>query len=263
MGTKNLDDVLLPGISVERIRAAYGAAPGNELDSGKFLNPESSACLVANVFGWFLDRPADVPALPGTAECGWPAQRIELEEEVRFPWAGGRHPCLDVVIETKSAFIGVESKRYEPFRSKNNPDLSEAYWRAVWGPSMARYEATRDRLRDGTAGFKHLDAAQLVKHAFGLRSAVHRAGSAEGKRPVLVYLYAEPKRWGGGEGIELSRTDVLAHRTEVAAFAASLEGDEVQFRSLSYESLLTSWRETAIPPIRAHASAVANRFDLY
>jgi hypothetical protein len=34
---------------------------------------------------------------------------------------------------------------------------------------MTGYQRVRDALRDGTAQFARLDAAQLVKHALGLR----------------------------------------------------------------------------------------------
>jgi hypothetical protein len=52
---------------------------------------------------------------------------------VRFPWNGGRHPCLDVLVTTVSVLLGIESKRYEPFRAKAVTTLSDAYWRPVWG----------------------------------------------------------------------------------------------------------------------------------
>jgi hypothetical protein len=51
-------DYFLPGLPVGIIRAAYLNAPGNEIESGKFASPESSAALVANAFGLFLDDPA-------------------------------------------------------------------------------------------------------------------------------------------------------------------------------------------------------------
>jgi hypothetical protein len=94
--------VFLPGLPENLIRAAYMAAPRNEIESGKFASPGSSAALVADTFGLFLDRPTLLPTLPGTAEYGWPATAVTLEAIVRFPWAAGRgrHPCLDVLVET-------------------------------------------------------------------------------------------------------------------------------------------------------------------
>jgi hypothetical protein len=60
--------------------------------------------------------------------------------------------------------IGIESKRYEPFRPKNGDEMSDAYWRAVWGTEMKGYQGCRDGLRDGSRQFGRLDAAQLIKH---------------------------------------------------------------------------------------------------
>jgi hypothetical protein len=113
-----MSSALLPCLPVDLIRACYAAAAGNEIASGKFASPESSAALAANTFGPFLLRPADMPPLPDSEAWGWPALSVCLEAVVRFPWSGGRHPCLDALIETNTGLIGVESKRYQPFRMK-------------------------------------------------------------------------------------------------------------------------------------------------
>src|SRR5262249_43547495 len=156
---------------------------------------ESSAALVANAFGYFLDAPSTLPEFACGHDWGFPAQSMELEATVRFPWGGGRHPCLDALILTASALIGVESKRFEPFRTKREPVLSNAYWRSVWGERMKGYEAVRDALHNRTLSFLHLDAVQLVKHAFGLRTAVNSDPAVAGKRAALMYLYCEPETW--------------------------------------------------------------------
>jgi hypothetical protein len=140
----DLSDVLLPGLPMDRIRACYSSAPGNEIDSGKFASKESSAALVANAFGLFLDNLAsELPPLPGTADLAWPARTVELERIVRFPWTGGSHPCLDVLIETECAVIGIESKRYEPFRSSpvalTSPRRTHAKSGATECPHMSRF----------------------------------------------------------------------------------------------------------------------------
>jgi hypothetical protein len=120
----NIRDVLLPGLPHDLIIEKYSAAPGNEILSGKFCNPESSSCLVANVFGLFFQTVADMPRLPGLAAYGAP--RTLTPEAIVVSLARGWHPCLDLLIETDTALIGVESKRYEPFRSKSKTRLSEA-----------------------------------------------------------------------------------------------------------------------------------------
>src|SRR5688572_28340012 len=67
------DNGLLPGLPIALIRAAYLAAPGNEIESGKFRNRESSSALVANAFGPFFAEPEGLPPLPGTGDFAWPA----------------------------------------------------------------------------------------------------------------------------------------------------------------------------------------------
>ncbi len=179
---------------------------------------------------------------------------------MRFPWAGGRHPCLDVLVETGTALIGIESKRYEPVRDDPKPEFSPAYWRPVWGEAMTRYEQMRDGLRDGTIEFSRLDAAQLVKHAFGLRTAVHRDGQHKGKRPVLIYLHAEPANRPDGGAIPKDRT--RAHRDDVVRFTDAVKGDEVEFLSCTYRELLAAFQSDARDDVRSHANLVADHFDI-
>jgi hypothetical protein len=252
-----IDDLFLPGLPVELIRATYLNAPGNEIVSGKFASPESSAALVANAFGFFLTKPASLPALPGTSDCGWPAASVALESIVRFPWAGGRHPCLDVLIATTDALIGVESKRYEPFRAKAEAKMSDAYWRPVWGDKMKGYQSCRDSTRVAGRQFARLDVAQLVKHALGLRAAVQKIW--KGKSPVLFYLYAEPEHWPDGRSVSLDAQ--VQHLDELKEFSEIVAGDEVSFRFCSYSELLAAWSSQSDLLIAAHASAVAGRFS--
>ncbi len=246
---------LLPHLPAARIRACYDAAPGNEIASGKFASPESSAALAANVWGFFIEEPAALPRLPGGSDQrAWGVRSVTCEAIVRFAWSGGRHPCLDVRVDTDAEVIGVESKRYEPFRWHGAPKLSEAYWRPVWGERMERYCAMRDRLRDEPHAFQHLDATQLVKHAFGLRSEAAR----EGRIARLLYVFAEPVTWANGKRVPPE--DIARHRAETEAFAVAVDGDEVAFSWTTYRALLEGWREHA--SASAHANAVLDAFDL-
>ena len=254
-----MKNAFLPGVPAELVVAAYAAAPGNEIESGKFLSPESSAALAANTFGFFLDRPSDLPPLPGIDSMGSPVTKVGLEVVVRFPWAGGRHPCLDALIQTESTLIGIESKRYEPFRTKSKSSLSKAYWQNVWGSAMEGYARVRDDLRDRDRMFTRLDAGQLFKRAFGLRSAVHREPHT-GKKPVLFYLYSEPSNWPDGRVIPL--TDIERHQLEIRRFSECVAGDEVEFQSCSYRELMSSWRNCGNSDVRAHASAIEAHFAI-
>lgn len=251
---KKLVAALLPGVSLDAVYSAYERALGKEISSGKFFSPESSSALVANCFGWFCDRPGDLPPLPGGENWGWPASAITLEATMRFPWRGGRHPWLDVAVETATSVIGIESKRYEPYRSDEEGVMSKAYWRPVWGDRMVGYMRLRDRLRDTTPPFFRLDAAQLMKHAFGLRTAVQRGKPFAGKRPVLYYLYAEPTNRADGTAIPASYFE--RHREEITKFATEVAGDEVVFASCSYRDLLAQWLTGKTAALRAHAMLI-------
>lgn len=242
MTTHSLD--LLPGVPQEPVWQALSNAAGKELASGKFAHPDSSAALAINAFGWFLEKPVELPSFPGIDTSGWDPQIVDVEREVRFPWRGGRHPWLDAVIETSGMIIGVESKRHEPFRDRKRAQLSPAYDRDVWGEGMDAWCAMRDRLREQPSRYLYLDAAQLVKHAFGLVTEAGRLG----KIPHLHYLFAEPNRdaahWAG-------------HRLEIRDFADAVAGSKVQFSSCSYREWLASFNGDA----GAHAQQLLDRFN--
>ncbi len=239
-----LDDVL----------AALNRSPGNEIESGKLASPESSAALAVNTFGWFLDKPERLPPIPNTEDFGWPANRITLEECVRFPWSGGTHPWLVAFVETQTHIIGIESKRYEPFRSKAKGTFSEAYWRPVWGEHMEPIERMRDRLRDGALKFQRLDAVQLVKHAFGL---VTEAGRCN-KKAALVYLYAEPQAWAGGRPVDRNTCEM--HSKEVEQFAALVTGASVLFRACTYRQMLATFEMSVDHNVQRHGCRIVERF---
>lgn len=240
---------LLPGVPEHLIRAALSKAGGNEIDSGKLASPESSAALAVNTFGWFIERPADLPSFPSLDGIDWPARQVAVERQMRFPWSGGCHPWLDAAVETTTHVIGVESKRFEPFRDVTSVSLSDAYDRDVWGDRMVPFTAMRDALRSGAVAFAHLDAAQLVKHAFGLVTEGRRLG----KTPVLLYLFAEPER----RGTTLIPANTLArHRAEIDNFAGAVAGAEVRFGACSYRKWLAGWTGDA----RQHSDALLARF---
>lgn len=243
--------LFLPGVPEDHVRRRLAAAGGNEVVSGKFFSAESSAALAANAFGWFVNRPSSFPPLPGTTQMG-PAERVDVEFSARFPWSGGRHPWLDAVIFTSTHLIGVESKRFEPFRDTKAMSLSPAYDRPVWGERMARYGAVRDSLRSGSLRFGHLDAPQLVKHAYGLVTE----GRRQKRRPILLYLFAEP---ASRAGHSIPPTSHARHREEIAAFAAAVEGDEVGFLSVSYREWIAGWLSSAA--CASHGRALIEAFD--
>lgn len=241
--------IFLPGVPEDLVRAALNKAGGNEIESGKLGSPESSAALAVNGFGWFIDRPEILPPFPLLPDIDWPADKVDIERQMRFPWSGGRHPWLDAAVETGAHVIGIESKRFEPFRDTKSANLSSAYDRDVWGERMAPFTTMRDRLRAGLVRYAYLDGAQLVKHAFGLVTEGRRLGKA----PVLLYLYAEPARRGS---VTISPDAISCHRAEIADFATAVAGAEVRFAACSWREWLDSWTDDP----RTHADALIARF---
>ena len=246
----DLADFLLPGVPFARVRARLEDAAGNELASGKFASPESSAALAVNCFGWFISRPSRFPSLPGI-DINDTVEMVDVEFTARFPWAGGRHPWLDAIVQTPKMLIGIESKRFEPFRDNKSVSLSSAYDRPVWGSNMRRFEDMRDNLRAGATQFRHLDAAQLVKQAFGL---VTEAGRRN-RKAALYYIFAEP---AARDGKAIPDSDFARHREEVADFASAVDGDDVSFHAGSYREWISTWPHD--DEIQAHGRAILATF---
>ena len=242
----------LPGVPIDHVVQRLAAAEGDEIASGKLSSPESSAALAVNCFGWFIPRPEHFPTLPGLEHAG-KADLVDVEFCARFPWSGGKHPWLDAVVQTSSMLIGVESKRFELFRDRKAVSFSDAYNRDVWGSNMKRFEHMRDRLRSGNETFAHLDAAQLVKHAFGLVTTARRRELT----PALFYIFAEPETRGGRK---IDPEAIAQHRKEAQSFAEEVEGDDVIFRYASYRDWKDRWARGG-PDLVAHRDAVIARFN--
>lgn len=242
----------LPGVPADYVLDRLAKAGGNEVESGKLVSPESSAALAVNCFAWFSTRPDLLPEFPDV-RAGYLASTVDIEYRARFPWTGGRHPWLDAFVTTPTHLLGVESKRYEPFRDNKVVALSEAYDRPVWGERMVPFERLRDGLRSGAVSFQFLDAAQLVKHAFGL---VTEAGRLE-RSPLLVYLFAEPAMLAGRP---IPADNFSRHRAEVQSFAKLVHGAEVGFHSVSYREWIDGWR-SASPDVVRHGEALLAEFS--
>ena len=227
------------------------ASPGNEIGSGKILSPESSAALAINCLGWYIDRPTSLPPFAGI-DIGSPAVQVDIEFQARFPWSGGRHPWLDGVVMTSTHLVGIESKRFEPFRDQKTAAFSDAYDRDVWGEHMKPFTNLRDALLTRSLVYRWLDAAQLIKHGFGLVTEARRREL----KPVLIYLYAEPHSLHG-KPIVASSFD--AHRAEIDDFASRIAGAEVQFASTSYRDWIADWPEDDVD-VTAHGRRVLGAF---
>lgn len=245
----------LPGVPGPQIEEIFKAG----IATGRFDSPESSDALASNAFGFFLNRPGDLPPLPGCERESWPAVSLALEERLHFPWRGGGNPVLDVLISTRSALIGIESKRFEPFRRKLHLPFSDMYWREVWGNRMKGYEMVREKLNENTKTHVGLGAAQFVKHALALRTRTSQGKEYAGLKPILFYIYAEPQFWPKNDK-PVAEESKAAHREEIASFAKDVEDDEVRFVACTYREMLEDWQQRGAPDIREHAENVMRCF---
>ena len=119
---------------------------------------------------------------------------------------------------------------------------------------MKGYESIRDDVRQDGSRWLHLDVVQLFKHALGLRTQVCKNALHQPKRPILFYLYAEPKAWPNGTPVESAK--IQRRREEIVQFSTIVAEDEVKFRSCSYCELLNEWGVHPNEAIRRHAAAV-------
>jgi len=239
------DTAFLPGVPAEAVLAALARLPGLDLDS-----PDSSAALVANGIGWFLDRPRLLLPFPGVP-MGLP-ETVELGVEMQLPMRGVRHPRFDAVVTTPTTLVGIVSKRYQPFRPAKATAFTEAFDARDWGPGMARYGAMRLALTTGRQTYRHLDAVTLVKQAYALRTqSVKRARGA-----VLVYLHAAPTHWSSGKPVDPKA--INRHQAEIAELARAVKGDDVTFVALRWSELLAQWAKA--PALTSHAAALTGWF---
>ena len=245
---------LLDHLPKAATQARFQVAGEKELTRGKFASPESSAALVVKVFGLFADYSEWLSFPDGFVTLG-AAQRVDLEVQMRFPWRGGCHPWLDVAIGDRETLIGIESKRYGPFRDRKTATLLSVYFRPVWDKAMAPFEAIRGAL-GARRSFKCFDAVLLVKHAFGLRTQAQQQWHVA----ILCYFYAELQIYPDGRAILVTETQT--HRDELAMFTAEVTVAlaEVTFCSLACADLFAHW--STVLGLADHATAVSARFDM-
>jgi hypothetical protein len=218
-------DTLLPQVSPEDFEADLSSGDGNELET-KFRAAHSSSGLAVNCFAPFRRRITDLK-MPGHAKF----DGLQFERKCPTGLRGGRAPNLDVLLSGPGGVVGVESKLTE-YLSAHRAEFSPAYAEQIRDTRRdQRYFREMLRLGDRPDHYTWLDAAQLIKHAFGLARTFPDC-------PVtLLYLFWEPSNPDAGP-------EFVAHRDEIKEFKARVAGSSPAFDAMSYPELWQFWQET-------------------
>ncbi|MGH6856751.1 MAG: PGN_0703 family putative restriction endonuclease [Methylocella sp.] len=239
---------LIEGVRLRDFEADLRQGDGNEME-GKFRAAHSSSALVVNTFARFKSDPAAL-RLP----VGGGFASLSFERKCPHGLAGRRSPNLDVVAEGPSGVVAIESKCLEPL-TPHVANFAPAYYaeirderrRTAWCTAWYR---EMQRLGQDPCAYRWLDAAQLVKHAFGV------AYTFLGRPMTLLYLFWEPSN---PEAYPI----FAEHQAEVTRFAASIGGGGPEFVFMSYPDLWRSWDACTEPDwLRAHVGRLRKRYGV-
>lgn len=217
-------DTLLPLVAAEDFETDLRAGDGNELET-KFRAAHSSSALAVNCFAPFRRRIADL-ALP----MGRAFQDLQFERKCPTGLRGGRAPNLDVLLSGPTGVVGVESK-LTGFLGRHRAAFSPAYADQIRDERRDQgYFREMHRLTDAPDSHVWLDAAHLIKHAFGMARTFR-------DRPMTrLYLYWEPANpecsmefasWNSRHGIRVAWAGDRGLRPTRRGFTADVHGDEL------------------------------------
>jgi hypothetical protein len=215
------------------LRVPLGALARADMERGSELTPTrtrpgrlwsltSSAALVLNVFDYWRGH----DTAPLAAALGLPPGSPRLSFEEPLPTGlEGDPPTADVALRWPSGRVAaIESKFCEWLvrRPRNKGVFKRKYFPPggeVWSAAgLPRCQELAADIDSGRERFRWLHAAQLLKHALGLK----RLGAPAA---TLVYLYYD---WPSREATE--------HAAELARFARRIAAD-CDFRVLTYQAL--------------------------
>ena len=204
----------------------FGGGAGDELGTpekpGSMASLRSSSALAVNVFdAW---RGHDLAPLASLLDVDPSADRVRFE--VTYPTGlRGIPPHLDVVIDRQEGIpLAIESKFTEVYSPAHN-DFRPSYFEdpELWS-GFERTRVLAMAIADGSEPFEYLGAAQLIKHALGLK----HAHGPQGFR--LLYLWYERPS-------EIA----AAHKTEIGRFSEAVRND-FDFRATTYQELFEGLR---------------------
>lgn len=236
-------DNLLGGVSLADFEDDLRQGDGNEL-AGKFRAAHSSSALAVNVFAPFKQCPSAL-RLPGDTRFS----SLCFERKCPHGLAGRRSPNLDVFADAEAGgVVAIESKCLEPmtphtasFAPAYDAEIRDARRATPWFREMIH-------LTQEPKTYRWLDAAQLVKHAFGI------AHSVPDRPSILLYLFWEPSNPD-------EHPFFGEHRKEVARFSDSVSGATPAFAAMSYPELWAQWAKSSQPEwLQTHVQRLNARY---
>ncbi|NEX48715.1 PGN_0703 family putative restriction endonuclease [Pseudotabrizicola algicola] len=232
---------LLPIVLPEDFEADLSAGDGNELQS-KFRAAHSSSALAVNCFAPFRRRIGDLVMSDSAA-----FDHLQFERKCPTGLRGGRSPNLDVLLSGPTEVVGIESKLTE-YLVRHRAAFSPAYAQQIRDDRRDHgYFREMLRLNDAPDSYVWLDAAQLIKHAFGL------AHTFRDRPTTLLYLFWEPQNPD-------ECPEFAAHRAEIAAFAERVSGAGPSFVAMSYPELWKTWALTGPEWLTKHLAELQARY---
>jgi len=234
-------ETLLSRVIPQDFEADLSAGDGNELQT-KFRAIHSSSGLAVNCFAPFRRQIADLLLQPSGA-----FERLQFERKCPTGLKGGRSPNLDVVLTGPNGIVGIESKLTE-YLAKHSADFSPAYAEQIRDARReGGYFSEMLRLMDAPKSYRLLDAAQLIKHAFGL------AHTFSDRPMTLLYLFWEPAN-------PEASSIFAAHRAEIAEFAERVAGATPSFSAMSYPELWSKLEASGPDWVKAHVEELKARY---
>jgi len=249
---RDVGDNLFRSLSKDERKEIQSGA-GDEIGTGKIRAVYSSCALTCNIFSyWRAIR--DVAAIARACRIPSPkAKSIEYEKQLPimanvdrsiFP----KDPNIDVLISYKKGSlraVGIECKFCEAYSGGHN-GLSQAYLRKdmdkLWEELPAIHRLAKTICpKDGR--FRHLHAAQLIKHILGLKQAYGKNGFR------LLYLW-----------YDVPFDEGQRHRQEIREFASMVRADDITLQHITYQEVILKLIKDHWPEHREYLDYVAGRY---
>ena len=218
----NVSENLVEGVRLDDFEEDLRQGDGNELKE-KFRAAHSSSALAVNTFAPFKANAAALRLPDGNGFAN-----IYFERKCPHGIKGRRSPNLDVLADGSTRIFAIESKCLEHL-SPHEAEFAPAYESHITDQRRRTgWFRTMQQLIEQPSTYRWLDAAQLVKHAYGV------AFTYPTRLVTLLYLFWEPSN-------SEAYSNFAEHRSEVTRFAASTVGGGPEFVAMSYPELWRYW----------------------